>query len=221
MSRTIRWWWIRHAPSDAPGGRLYGRKDVGADLSDVEGIAALAAILPARALWLTSPLRRTRETAEALLASAALPGATTNVEATPEPDFMEQDFGDWEGRTYDEIDPEFWRDPADNRPPGGESFAELTARVASAIDRHGIDRQGQETRHRDIVVVAHAGVVRAALAHALALSPAAALRFAVDPLSLTRLARLRRKGGAGEAWRVDDVNHPFAGFGIDPQNPNA
>jgi alpha-ribazole phosphatase len=48
--------------------------------------------------------------------------------------------------------------------------------------------------------VVHSGTVRAALAIALDLPPVAALRFAIDPLSLTRIDRLA--GG----WRVIGVN---------------
>lgn len=192
MSLVTRWWWIRHAPSRAPAGRLNGRGDVAADLSDIETIARLAEALPGGAMWLVSPLRRAVETAEALLASGAAAGDALVLE----PDFMEQDFGDWEGRAYDEIDSAFWRDPASNRPPGGESFVDVAARVAGAITRWG----GQ-ARGRDVVAVAHAGVVRAALAQARGCSPAEALGLAVDAPSLTRL-----DCDAGGAWRVVGAN---------------
>jgi alpha-ribazole phosphatase len=46
----------------------------------------------------------------------------------------------------------------------------------------------------------HSGTIRAVLAIALDLSPDAALRFVIDPLSLTRIDRL--EGG----WRVVAVN---------------
>jgi alpha-ribazole phosphatase len=49
-------------------------------------------------------------------------------------------------------------------------------------------------------VVAHSGTVRAALAIALDAAADSALRFVVDPLSLTRIDRL----AAG--WRVAAVN---------------
>ena len=52
----------------------------------------------------------------------------------------------------------------------------------------------------DVVLVAHSGTVRAALAIALELEPDAALRFVIDPLSLTRIDRLER------GWRVVAVN---------------
>jgi alpha-ribazole phosphatase len=52
----------------------------------------------------------------------------------------------------------------------------------------------------DVIVVAHAGTIRAALALALELSPDKALSFVIDPWSLTRLDRLDK------GWRVVSVN---------------
>ena len=52
----------------------------------------------------------------------------------------------------------------------------------------------------DVVLVVHSGTIRAALAVALELTPEQALRFAVEPLSLTRIDRVA--GG----WRVVGVN---------------
>ena len=52
----------------------------------------------------------------------------------------------------------------------------------------------------DVVLVVHSGTVRAALAIALEMAPEQALRFVIDPLSLTRIDRLA--GG----WRVISVN---------------
>ncbi len=193
MFETTRWWWVRHAPTVGEPGRIYGRSDVAADLSDR---AALAAALPRDADWLASPLERAAATAEALLAAAGVSG----FEPRLEPDLAEQDFGAWEGRRYDDIDPGFWDAPATNRPPGGERFADLVTRVAAVIER-----RTAEAARPDIVAVAHAGVIRAALAHALGTTPAAALGFAVDPLSLTLLEHIRGRNGA---WRVVCVNRP-------------
>ncbi len=212
MSRVTRWWWIRHAPVAAPAGRFYGRSDVAADYSDTDSLAALAAALPARAIWLASPLSRASGTARALLAA----GGRENTRIRAEPDFMEQDFGAWEGRLYNRIDAEFWDDPAGNRPPGGESFVDLVARVGAAIGRWNGDARG-----RHIVAVAHAGVVRAALAHAMGGAAAEALRFAVDPLSLTRLEHIVEKSGARTAWSVVSVNRPAAGPPKTGQNANS
>ncbi len=122
--------------------------------------------------------------------------------AIVEPDLQEQDFGHWQGRRWGELDQTkdpavaaFWRDPAGTAPPGGESFVAVMSRVRTTV--------AAMTRHfegRDIIAVAHAGTIRAALAMALDLAPQAALSFVVDPLSMTRLDAI------GEGWRVGGVN---------------
>ncbi|MCA1941739.1 MAG: histidine phosphatase family protein, partial [Caenispirillum bisanense] len=131
----------------------------------------------AEAAVVTSGLGRCTATAAAL----ALSGPA-------EPALAEQHFGAWQGRTWNDLPTfetaGFWRDPAFGRPPGGESFADQMARVKEAVGRLTAAHEG-----RDIVAVAHAGTIRAALALALGLEdrPAAALSFAIDPLSLTRI----------------------------------
>ena len=94
-----------------------------------------------------------------------------------------------------------WFAPADERPPGGESFADLIERVVPAIER-----LNDEHRGRDIVAVTHGGTIRAALALALGLTPQAALAFSVENCSLTRIDHLDRGRRRG-LWRVVAVNH--------------
>lgn len=204
MTETTRWWWVRHAPVRDHGGRLYGRRDVAADLSDTAALEALAAKLPEEAAWLTSPLSRTVETAKALSAfRAAHVGAPA---VAVEPEIIEQNFGAWQGLTYAEIakihggEPHgFWFAAAQAAPDGGESFAQTMARVSVSIERLTHAHRG-----RDIVAVSHAGVIRSAVAKALDLEADAALRLAVEPLSLTRLDHIERDGRV--FWRVVGTN---------------
>lgn len=186
---TTRWWWLRHAP--VAGGRITGRLDVACDVDDRAAFAALAAQLPREAVLVESGLLRCRQTAEALRAAdLALPSPQI------EPELAEQHFGAWQGRSWSEIDAgAFWKEPATAVPPGGESFAQVCARVARAVQRLSGQHDG-----KDVLAVGHAGTVMAALALALGLAPAAALCFAVEPLSLTRLDL------TGGGWRVGFVN---------------
>ena len=95
--------------------------------------------------------------------------------------------------------------PASERPPGGESFEDVIARVAAAMERITAEHAG-----RDIVAVVHGGTIRAALSVALGIDPERALGFAVDTCSVTRMDYLE---GAteGAAWRIVAVNqHPQA-----------
>lgn len=201
---TTRWWWVRHAPAVNPDKLLYGRLDLAADTSDATAVAALAARLPRGAVWLHSPLRRTAETAAALL--AAMGEAIVPV---VEPALIEQDFGAWQGRpsreVYDALprhDP-FWSHPSAHAAPGGESFDAVLRRVQPAVQALSDAHAG-----RDIVAVAHAGTIRAAAALALDLDGERALRLVVDTLSLTRMDFIRSRSGA-EVWRVVALNLPF------------
>lgn len=205
---VTRWWWIRHAPVTGHGSRIYGQDDLPADCSDAVLFQALAGHLPADAVWVTSQLKRTHETAAAL--AAALDRAPP--EPLIEPALAEQHFGEWQGLTNEELRLKrsgawhrFWLAPAHEAPPGGESFAEVVTRVTAAIERLTAAHAG-----RHIVAVAHGGSIRAALAHALGLEPERALAFAIDNCSLTRLDHIGDPAGGG-AWRVTTVNlHPKA-----------
>ena len=163
---------IRHAePDEGVRGRCYGRLDVGLSPAGIANAAALASSLRPvdLAAVYASPRRRAVETAAAL-------GRRTVVDER----LRELDFGELEGRTYDEIArerPEFfdsWMEtPTRVRFPGGESYADLRDRVADAVGSFVSAHAGDA-----VAVVAHGGVVRAALAVALALPDERA--FALD-----------------------------------------
>ena len=207
MTRPIGWWWVRHAPVLGAEGRLTGQRDVDCDISDARSFRALAAMLPGDAVSVVSSLKRTRQTLQAIALAGQRPA-----EPLVEPDFVEQSFGRWEGLNWAEMqarDPDvyaaFWENPTRNAPPDGESFEAQMRRVAIAIERLTVAFAG-----RDIICVSHGGTIRAAVAHALGLTPEAAMAIIVDNLSLTRLSqvhdRLLSPGRA--AWLVQAVNIP-------------
>ena len=206
---VTRWWLVRHAPVPGMQGRLYGPSDVACDSSDATAYAGLAAKLPADAVWLTSHLSRAKETARAIRA-AGLNAPEPDVEV----DIREQDFGDWQGLSWAEMETRepaaymaFWDSPARVAPPGGESFADMVARTAAVLDRYNRTHAG-----RDIVAVCHAGSIRAALAHALGLTPEGGMAVVIDTLSLSRIDHVEGGllRGKGAAWRLLAVNHPPA-----------
>ncbi len=208
---VTRFWWIRHAPVINPQGHVYGQCDVAADTSNAAAFAVLGRRVPTGAVWIATQLRRTQATAAAIHAAMELgDGAAPGVAI--ETELVEQSFGDWQGRTYAEIGAygrgasvdghRFWLAPAHSTPPGGESFVDVMARVARAIDRLAAAHVG-----RDIVVVAHGGTIRAALAQALGLAPEAALALTIDTLSLSRVDRVDGPG-FGHDWRIGAINLP-------------
>lgn len=162
MSRLVL---LRHAePEEAARGRCYGSLDVG--LSDAgrhqtERLAAELAPLRVDAVY-ASPRRRALDTARPIAAALRLAPIVDER-------LRELDFGELEGRRYEEIEREqpalyrAWMEtPTRVRFPGGESFDDLRRRAVAACEE--IRR-----RHTAALVVTHGGVVRAALAEWLAL----------------------------------------------------
>lgn len=201
-----RWWWIRHAPVP-DGGRIYGQGDLPCDCSDAQIFKVLAHELPKDAVWVTSNLLRTKQTAQAIMDGA--PERYTGISPEEIPALAEQHLGDWQGlerkKFYAErgVDTHtLWFAPASERAPNGESFADLVARVTPVID--DLNRRH---RGRDIVAVTHGGTIRAAVAYALGLDPDGALSFSTENCSLTRLDYLLPDPDKRGAWRVACVNH--------------
>nr|WP_305123515.1 histidine phosphatase family protein [Roseomonas sp. GC11] len=199
---------IRHAIVE-PSARvlMYGDMDVSVCALTMaqEGAAYrwLAQRLPEGARWFHTPLSRTRATAEAIFAAGYPP-----VAMAVEPRFAEQHLGQWQGITHEafsalltEPPHPFWPHAAGERPPGGESLADVTARAGAALEELAERLEGH-----DIVIIAHGGSIRAAVSHALGLDAHQAFQLSVKNLSLTRL---ERQGGH---WRVTSINEePPAG----------
>lgn len=170
--------------------RFQGASDVG--LSDLgrRQAEALGRAIRSRALAsvYTSPLRRAVETTE-----IALRGRDVRVTVLPE--LIELGLGEWEGCTVEEIrgrdgDPytRWIEAPLDCPPPGAESLRDLSARVRRAVDRihaaHGNGGGGD----REVLVVAHGGVISVYACHLLGLSLNRLWRLRVDNASLTTVA---------------------------------
>ena len=145
---------LRHGPTEwNAAGRIQGHTDIA--LSEA-GLAKMAALrLPfAFARVYASPMLRARQTAQALDLQDPILDAR----------LMEQNWGDWEGLTRDEIlsrhgDDAFIKAGSERgeafRPGGGESTGELHARVAAFL-------KDAARENSDAIAVAHLGVLRAA-----------------------------------------------------------
>ena len=191
---------IRHGPTDwNAAGRIQGHSDV--PLSDAGRRAVRTWALPAEITgavgdwdWLTSPLSRTRETAEILLPAAA------RATLRREPALIEMYWGTWEGQSLADIRRAGGAKIAavearglDFCPPGGESPRQVQARLAPLLATLA-------ARARPVVAVTHKGVIRAILAHAAGwdmvgrapakLRDACAHRFALEPDGTPRIEHL-------------------------------
>ena len=197
-----RIWLIRHAIVDENArAMLYGVMDVAlcetSLLEQAPMYRALATRLPRPALWKITPLSRTRRTAEAIFA-AGYPRTEPEVE----PDLIEQSLGEWQGLPHAELPARltlpkhaFWPLAGHERPPGGETLAEVIDRVGVALERLAARHQGE-----DVIAISHGGTIRAAVAHCLRIGPDNALHLTIQNLSLTCLER------TAEGWRVVCVN---------------
>jgi broad specificity phosphatase PhoE len=160
-----RLYFMRHGETDwNRDGRLQGHTETalnrrGRQQAERVGrhLAALVATeMPGRLETLpfyVSPMHRTRQTVEILRASAGLVPEIYQADDR----LREIGFGSWEGRSWYEIkarDPISARDRNRDRwhfqPPGGESYAMVSARVAEWL----------ATIDQDACIVAHGGVAR-------------------------------------------------------------
>ena len=157
---NVKWWLLRHAPIEKyfdggeTAGKFIGQSDVGCEIPETTFLQNLILRLPENALIITSDLKRTQQTADALIA-AGLKIAENFIE----PNFGEQNFGIWEGISYDsqyQTAPEFWHDPINSRPPEGESFADVIQRTQDAVNFYC-----EKYLNRDIILITHAGIIRA------------------------------------------------------------
>jgi alpha-ribazole phosphatase len=179
-------WLVRHAAVAGVDGMIHSA-NAPADLSDRAPLDAVRRHLPSEAASYASPARRTIDTARALGLDPVLMA-----------EFAEQDFGAWTGQRHDDLAAggeegyaQFWQTPARSRPPGGESFEDQVARTGRGL---------LKLQPGASILVVHSGTIRAALCIALDIDPEAALRFVIQPLSITRIDRLRN------GWRVGSVN---------------
>jgi alpha-ribazole phosphatase len=197
MTRLIL---VRHGEPEASAhGRCYGRLDVALSPRGRAQAVSLARFLGHAQLdaVYSSPSQRALETARPLARAHAL-------EVSTDGRLREIDFGAVEGLTWDEIrarEPTLFsawmRRPTEVSFPGGESFAELQARVLDGA-RALLSQHAGET----IALFLHAGPARVLLADALGLAPANLFRIdlshagvsVIDHLDGTQVVRLINGG---------------------------
>ena len=178
---------LRHG--EPVGGRRYrGQLD---DVLSERGWAQMWAAVGDRSDWqqiVTSPLQRCHAFAAAL-------GELHQLPVQEEARFAEIGFGEWEGKTRAELEQlvpgqvgRFLSDPVTSRPPGAEPLDAFIARVQAGFDALLAACAGQS-----VLVVAHAGVIRAVMASVLQIPPAAMYRINVANAGITEIRTDRER----------------------------
>jgi alpha-ribazole phosphatase len=168
---------IRHTQTANNMGLCYGQTDVTLADSYTDEMASLHNKLPEfedNCSVLSSPLIRCLQLAE-----------TFSDNVITDARLLELNFGSWEGLQFDSIEADLLQHWTDNivtaKPPNGENFEELYLRVTSFWkDLLAIDA-------KQVLVVTHAGVIRALLAHALNLPLANSFQLRIDSGSVHKL----------------------------------
>jgi probable phosphoglycerate mutase len=193
---------LRHGQTEhTPERRFSGSSDL--PLSELGRAEARAAALSLEERGIDaivcSPLRRCRETAAA---AAEVLGLTVHVDD----DLRELDFGEWEGLTRDEA---VARNPlalrrffgaTDVRAPGGESIADVSARVARARQRI-LDTYAGQT----VLVVSHVTPIKLLLAAGLGTGDEVVHRVFLEAASLCTVAW--SSDGRTSVRLVNDTGH--------------
>jgi len=184
---------------------MYGSLDVDCDCSDAAVFKGVAARLPANAKWYYSPLKRTRQTADALLAAGASAESLSEDKR-----IIEMDFGDLNGRKIEELMAEraekedsylgFFPCSPFETTPNGESFTDVANRIALFTEDMHLQHAGE-----DIVVVAHRGVILAALHNALQIPLQASVSFRIDNVSLSRFWQYSNTPPDGPKFKLGEV----------------
>lgn len=187
---------VRHGRTSlTESNRLSGRGGLDPELSDLGRADAQAvaqelanfskakpfAHLPKPTKVLSSPLLRTRQTAQAISQELGLTSEVLE-------EVAEISFGEWDGHTNAEVEqkwPELfsnWRGDIQMSPPGGESLAAFDARVMQGFQKIVTDFEGET-----VVLVSHVMPIRGFVRKAMTADWDAYWRVSVAPCSITVL----------------------------------
>jgi ribonuclease H / adenosylcobalamin/alpha-ribazole phosphatase len=178
-----------------------------------EVAAWLSPLAEAVSAVVTSPVRRTRESAEIVADRLQL-------EVVEEPGFAEMEFGAWEGLTFAEVrqrhpgEVEAWLASLDVPPTGGESFRDVEKRVL-----HGLDRVIERYAGQTVLVMSHVTPIKVLVAQAVQAPLTAVFRM---ELSTASVSVVTFYGASGDdevrgSLRLYNAQPPGAGQLLDPQ----
>ena len=173
---------LRHG--EPVGGRAYRGNRIDDPLSE-SGWQQMRSWLDSDVAWqrvVTSPLRRCKDFAEEVATKYNLPIQVVQ-------DLKEVGFGSWEGKSPEEIQslyPDdyqaFYNDPVKKRPEGAEPLEDFFKRVNDAYSAVIAQYPGEH-----ILLVTHAGVIRAVVANMLKAPIASMYQLRIDYAGLSRI----------------------------------
>ena len=195
---------VRHAPVELVEG-CFPDNDPNAIINDTK-IKNLASRLPKDCIWYVSPLKRTTQTAKALLKYV------TAKEMIIEKKLKEQNFGDWSGQNISEI----WQLLRTKKsqhnysficpevsPPNGENFLTQLKRVSIWLEELNFFKP------QTAVIITHSGTIKGVIAHALGVDPDKVIGIEISHLSLTSLEIFAKKEdkNRGGRFRILEINN--------------
>jgi broad specificity phosphatase PhoE len=188
MSQTTLLDYLRHGQPE--GGNKYRGSRIDDPLSEL-GWRQMRSTVAGLEGWtriLTSPMQRCRAFAEWF-------GGERQIAVEVIDDLREVGFGSWEGATRAELLAQraeeyhaFYADPVNNRPAGAEALPVFGGRVADVFESAAARYPGEH-----LLLVAHAGVIRATLGHVTRAPALNWYRAAVDNAGLSRFAHDGRR----------------------------
>jgi len=133
-------------------------------------------------ILIASPLKRTRQTAEAI-------ARTTGLEIIFDESWFELSFGDWDGKSIEEVkeeDPDAyqaWLNSTGYAPGGGESYDEASVRIEEALEKLVAEYPGKK-----VIVVTHNGVIKTAIKLAMGAPAEAVFHVDASPCSISSIS---------------------------------
>ena len=175
---------LRHGPLDAPPG-LYGKTDIPV-AEDVNKLIVdtLSVKLSKLHRVVTSPLKRCRQLA------GQIQTRWPTVSLSSSPWLSEMDFGDYDGWSFDDLQPHWesvkrlWSHPFDHNLPNAETLLEFHERI------HQVWVQLLNECDQNTLVICHGGTIRIVLCLILQLdwrSPSIYTQLKIDHASLTEI----------------------------------
>ena len=133
-------------------------------------------------ILIASPLKRTRQTAEAI-------ARTTGLEIIFDEAWYELSFGSWDGKSLEEVREESpdefqaWLDSTSYAPGGGESYDQASERIESALEKLVAQYPGKK-----IIVVSHNGVIKTAAKLAIGGPSESVFHMDASPCSISSIS---------------------------------